>query len=74
MDGPWISDPVFWVFSLPALAVSGVLIQMILSLFSCCGSFKFRGRPVLLKWWMIPAAAVACICLWTVAVLYAVLR
>ena len=23
MDGPWISDPVFWVFSLPALAGLG---------------------------------------------------
>ena len=74
MHTPWISDPVFWVFSLPALAASGLLIQMILSLFSCCGSFKIRGRAVHLKWWMIPAAALTCLCLWTVAVLYAVLR
>lgn len=74
MSGPWISDPALWVLALPALAISGVLIQMILSLFSCCGSFTIRGRPVRLKWWMIPTAGVACICLWTVVVLYAVLR
>ena len=74
MDAPWISDPIFWVFSLPALAASGLLIQMILSLFSCCATFKIRGNPVRLKWWMIPAASLACVCLWTVAVLYAVLR
>ena len=68
----WISDPVFWVLSLPALAVSGLLAQMILSLFSCCGSFKLRGKPVLLKWWMIPATALLGCLLWALAVIYVI--
>lgn len=69
MSGPWINNPVFWLAALPALAISGVLIQMVLSLFSCCGTFKVRGEPVHLKWWMIPAAGAGCILLWTLAVL-----
>lgn len=73
MTDNWISDPVFWLIALPALAVSGVLIQMILSLFSCCGSFKLRGKAILLKWWMIPAAGAVCGILWTIAVLYVLL-
>ncbi|MDC0335273.1 competence protein ComEC [Pseudodesulfovibrio sp.] len=66
----WISDPIFWFIALPALAITGVLIQMVLSLFSCCGSFKLRGKPVLLKWWMIPAAAGISSMLWALTVLY----
>jgi len=73
MTGTWINAPVFWILALPALAVTGVLIQMILSLFSCCGSFKLRGRPILLKWWMIPTASAICGSLWTLAVLYVAL-
>lgn len=69
----WITDPVFWVIALPALAVSGVCIQMILSLFSCCGSFRIRGRTIQVTWWMIPAATAASGGLWTLAVLYAVM-
>nr|WP_321259926.1 competence protein ComEC [uncultured Pseudodesulfovibrio sp.] len=68
----WISDPIFWVLALPALAVSGLLMQMILSLFRCCGSFKFRGQAVQLKWWMIPATSCLCCLFWGMAVLYAV--
>jgi len=64
----WIADPVFWIFALPALAASGLLIQMILSLFSCCGTFSLRGNPILLKWWMIPGTALLCGFLWTLAV------
>jgi hypothetical protein len=67
----WIADPLFWLIALPALALSGVLCQMILSLFSCCGSFKFQGKPVLLKWWMIPATGTTCALLWTLTALYA---
>jgi len=69
----WITDPIFWLIALPALAISGVLCQMILSLFSCCGSFKIRGNLVLLKWWMIPATGITCALLWTLAALYALL-
>ena len=73
MTSSWISDPIFWLIALPALACSGMLIQMILSLFSCCGSFKLRGKPVLLKWWMIPAATACCGLLWTIAITYLLL-
>lgn len=72
MTGTWISDPVFWIIALPALAASGVLIQMILSLFKCCGSFTLHGKPIQLTWWMIPTAATACGLLWSLAVLYAI--
>lgn len=73
MADTWITNPFFWLFALPALAASGVLAQMVLSLFSCCGSFKLRGKPILLKWWMIPAAAITSGTLWAVAGLYAFL-
>ncbi|MCJ2165187.1 competence protein ComEC [Pseudodesulfovibrio sp. S3] len=68
-----MSDPLFWVLVFPALAVSGLLIQMILSLFSCCATFKLRGRTIPLKWWMIPAAGALCGLLWFLAVLYVLL-
>ena len=74
MTTTWITDPIFWIIALPALIVSGVLIQMVLSLFSCCGSFKVRGKPVLLKWWMIPAMGTASGTLWTFAFLYVLFR
>jgi len=70
----WISSPVFWLLALPALAVSGVLVQMILSLFSCCGAFAFRGRAIQLKWWMIPVTSLLCGLLWCFAALYVVLN
>ena len=73
MRTPWISDPILWIIALPALVLSGILFQMILSLFSCCAIFKLRGRPILLKWWMIPAAATACGLLWLLAVAYVIL-
>lgn len=66
----WLSDPVFWLLALPAIAASGLLVQMILSLFSCCGTFRLQGRTIALKWWMIPVAAVSAGVLWSVAVLY----
>jgi hypothetical protein len=69
----WMSDPLFWVLALPALAASGLLFQMVLSLFSCCAAFKFRGRSVQLKWWMIPAVSGLSVLLWLLAVLYAAL-
>ncbi len=72
MKTNWISDPIFWIIALPALAVSGILAQMVLSLFSCCGAFKLRGKAVLLKWWMIPATAATCAILWTLTILYVV--
>lgn len=72
MRTDWISDPIFWLLALPALAVSGVLIQMVLSLFSCCGSFTLRGKPILLKWWMIPLTGMASCALWALAVLYVI--
>lgn len=72
MKSPWITDPILWLLALPALVASGLLVQMVLSLFSCCGSFKVRGKPVLLKWWMIPAAAVVCSLLWALAVSYVI--
>jgi len=72
MSSTWINDPIFWILTLPALGVSGVLVQMILSLFSCCGAFRFQGRAVHLKWWMIPAASLACGLLWIFAVAYVV--
>jgi len=53
--------------------VSGLLAQMVASLFTCCGTFRLRGRSVRLKWWMIPVAGVACAALWTAAVLCAAL-
>jgi hypothetical protein len=71
MRADWMSDPLFWALALPALAVSGLLFQMVLSLFSCCAAFKFRGRSVQLKWWMIPAASVLSGLLWLLAALYA---
>jgi len=67
----WLTDPVFWVAALPALAASGLLVQMIAGLFTCCGTFRLRGRAVRLRWWMIPAAAAAGIALWGAAVLLA---
>ncbi len=70
----WITDPVFWTLALPALVASGLLMQMILSQFSCCGTFKFRGKPIYLKWWMIPVMAIACTALWGLAVLSIFLR
>jgi len=73
MRSDWISDPLFWVIALPALAASGLLVQMILSLFRCCGSFKIQGKPVQLKWWMIPATSGVCGLLWLFALLYVVL-
>lgn len=73
MKGTWITDPIFWTLALPALALSGLLIQMILSLFSCCAAFTFRGKSFQLKWWMIPATATGCGLLWTLAVLYILL-
>lgn len=60
----WFSDPVVWVLLFPALASSGLLIQMIASLFTCCGTFKLRGKSVILRWWMIPACSVVCALLW----------
>ncbi|QGY39612.1 competence protein ComEC [Pseudodesulfovibrio cashew] len=74
MTVSWISDPVFWLFALPALAVSGLLAQMVLSLFSCCAAFTLRGRRVHLKWWMIPTTSACCALLWGVAALVAMLR
>lgn len=73
MRSHWISDPVLWIIALPALAASGLLVQMALSLFRCCGAFTVRGRPVQLKWWMIPATSLVCALLWGLAVLYIVL-
>lgn len=72
MTNLWIHDPIFWLLALPALVASGLLSQMILSLFSCCGAFTLRGKVVLLKWWMIPAMSGLCSLLWIFAVLYAV--
>ncbi|MDD3310542.1 competence protein ComEC [Pseudodesulfovibrio sp.] len=74
MNGPWITDPVLWLLALPALAASGLLAQMALSLFSCCATFRLRGRAVRLKWWMIPAASAAAALLWALAALYIFLR
>jgi hypothetical protein len=51
----WLSDPLVWILLLPSLAASGVLVQMVLGLFTCCGTFRFRGRAVHLRWWTIPA-------------------
>ncbi|WP_207263315.1 competence protein ComEC [Desulfovibrio sp. Huiquan2017] len=73
MRADWMSDPLFWVLALPALAASGLLVQMVLSLFRCCASFKLRGRSVQLKWWMIPATSALCVLLWSLAALYAAL-
>lgn len=73
MRSDWISDPVLWVIALPALAVSGILAQMILSLFRCCGSFKIQGKPIQLKWWMIPATGAFCALLWALTVAYAII-
>lgn len=68
-----MSDPFFWLAALPALALSGLLVQMVASLFTCCGTFRLRGRAVPLRWWMIPAAGLACAGLWAAAALYAAL-
>ncbi|EGB15315.1 hypothetical protein DND132_2110 [Pseudodesulfovibrio mercurii] len=73
MRADWMSDPLFWVLALPALAASGLLVQMVLSLFRCCAAFKLRGRAVQLKWWMIPVTATTCAALWLLAVLYVIL-
>ena len=67
MRADWLSDPIFWVLALPALAVSGLLVQMVLSLFRCCAAFALRGRSVQLKWWMIPVTGTACGLLWALA-------
>ena len=74
MRSDWLSDPLFWVLALPALAVSGLLVQMVLSLFRCCAAFKLRGRAVQLTWWMIPVTATACGLLWLLAALYVIFR
>ncbi|WP_419786085.1 competence protein ComEC [Pseudodesulfovibrio sp.] len=74
MHYSWITDPLLWLLALPALAVSGLLVQMILSLFSCCATFRLRGRTICLKWWMIPTAALAAALLWGLAGLYLILR
>jgi len=74
VNGPWITDPVLWLLALPALAASGLLVQMVLSLFSCCATFRLRGRAVQLRWWMIPAASVVAALLWSLAGLYLFLR
>jgi len=63
----WITNPLFWLAAMPALAVSGVLMQMIMSLFRCCGAFRFRGRAVQVTWWMIPATIALCCTLWLIA-------
>jgi hypothetical protein len=68
-----MADPLFWLAALPALAVSGLLAQMVASLFTCCGTFRLRGRAVRLRWWMIPAAGLACAALWAAAALCAAL-
>ncbi len=60
----WLSNPLVWVFLLPALAATGLVIQIVASLFSCCATFRLRGRAVQLRWWMIPAASVAAVLLW----------
>ena len=72
MRADWIPDPIFWLLALPALAASGVLIQMVLSLFSCCGTFKLRGKAILLKWWMIPTACGISALFWALAALYVI--
>jgi hypothetical protein len=46
---------------------------MVASLFTCCGTFRLRGRAVRLRWWMIPAAGLACAALWAAAALCAAL-
>lgn len=71
---PWITDPLFLTLAIPALAASGLLVQMVLSLFSCCGTFTLRGKPVHLKWWMIPATASTAAALWVLAALSVLLR
>lgn len=60
----WIDNPLVWVVLLPALAVTGLLSQMVASLFTCCGTFRLRGRSMPLKWWMIPAASLLAAVLW----------
>ncbi|MEF2231473.1 MAG: competence protein ComEC [Pseudodesulfovibrio sp.] len=74
MRTPWITDPVLWLLALPALAATGLLAQMVLSLFTCCATFRFRGRDVRLRWWMIPAASAASALLWGAAALCLLLR
>ncbi|WP_316896440.1 competence protein ComEC [Pseudodesulfovibrio indicus] len=69
MRTDWLTDPLFLALALPALAVSGLLVQMVLSLFRCCAAFKLRGRAVQLKWWMIPATSALCGLLWLLAAL-----
>lgn len=68
MRNDWMTDPVFWLFALPATVASGLLIQMILSFFSCCGTFTLQGKSIHLKWWMIPATSCLCGILWMIAV------
>ncbi|KAB1440870.1 competence protein ComEC [Pseudodesulfovibrio senegalensis] len=60
----WLSNPLVWVFLLPALAASGLVFQMTTALFSCCATFRLRGRSVLLRWWMIPAGLLVSAVLW----------
>ncbi|NDV19991.1 competence protein ComEC [Pseudodesulfovibrio sp. JC047] len=74
MTVSWISDPIFWVFAVPALSISGLLMQMILSLFRCCAAFNLRGKAVQLKWWMIPATSGLCCLAWGLAALAVYLR
>jgi hypothetical protein len=73
MAASWMTDPFFWLAALPALVASGLLFQMVASLFTCCGTFRLRGRAVRLRWWMIPAVGAACAALWTAAALCAAL-
>ncbi|GAB7021652.1 hypothetical protein [Salidesulfovibrio brasiliensis] len=68
-----LGDPLIWVLLLPALAASGVLVQMVLGLFTCCGTFRLRGRSVPLRWWSIPLGAAITGLLWTAVVLYTLL-
>lgn len=64
----WLSNPVVWLVLLPALVASGLLYQMVMGLFSCCGTFRIRGREVRLKWWMIPAGATTAAVLWILVI------
>lgn len=60
----WLADPVVWGLLLPALVASGLLMQMILGLFTCCGTFRLRGRSVSLRWWSIPLGIAVTALLW----------
>ncbi|WP_187170506.1 competence protein ComEC [Salidesulfovibrio onnuriiensis] len=68
----WLENPLVWIALLPALAATGVLYQMVMGLFSCCGTFRLQGRSIRLRWWMIPALSSAAALLWTVVIILAV--